>query len=294
MSAPEGGVPNRFDPADTVPLFRQSLAKVLVNQSPKHCLQAYLDSKKTEVKPSTPAQLRGSLIDAMLFGIGMEKYQVIDVDSYTTKAGKAARDAVLDAGLVPVKRKHYDAHLAAVEAIHTEMKRHGIVLSGKSQVYLEWDSIASDGTPVSCGGTLDHLILGEDSAIIYDLKTLESATADAIARKMVEFGSHIQRAAYVEAVETVYPKLAGRVNMLFLYAEINPPYDLNPAAPAGSMRELGDRQWRYAVSKWAGCLKTGVWPGYCHPGNVTMIEAKPWDLARAMVDDVTTVEDENA
>lgn len=274
------------------PLFRQSLCKVVVAQSPKHAWQAYLD-EQAGVKKTTEAKTRGSYVDALLFGVGLDKYEVIDAENYARKADKALRDEVLSRKLIPIKRKQHEAYVAAKAAMVAQLAGHGIVLSGRSQVELRWKSVSTDGTEVECVGTLDHLIVADTWAMIYDLKSCESASPDMVAKKMVQFGAHIQREAYVEAVEANYPHLAGRVDMKFLYAEVNAPYDLNVAAPAGSMRALGARHWRKGVDAWAHGLSTGQWPGYCPNGTVTMIEAKPWQLAEAMAEVSTEEEDDN-
>ncbi len=92
------------------------------------------------------------------------------------------------------------------------------------------------------------------------------------------YGYSIQHAAYVEAVEANYPHLAGRVTMAFLFGETERAnaYAMNVATLGGTMRELGERQWRRAKALWCRCLATGEFPGY---EDGLPLEATPWQLA---------------
>lgn len=250
-----------------IPRLHQSIAHILVNKSPAHAKRAI--DYRTE--PS-PAMERGLIIDRLLFGCGRE-IAVIEADAYRTNAAKAARKEALDAGKIPVLRDSLQEYEETVSAIRSALSAQGVEFTGESQVYLKWTAPSG----IECGGTLDHLQRGPSFATIYDLKTTACAHPSAITRSIVDHGYDIQHAAYVEAVETVYPQYAGRVSMEFLFVETEPPYAVQIASLAGSMAELGRRKWERAQRLWRECHRRGHWPGYSG-GNVVSIEAKPWQL----------------
>jgi len=221
----------------------------------------------------TEAQFRGRLLDKMLLGVGPE-IVVIDHPDYRTNAAKAARDQAEAEGKIPVLKQKMRGHADVIEGWQANLDDIGIQLSGESQVKLDWQV-----NGVECRGYLDHLIrYDNDSAVIYDLKSCEDASDETCRRSVATMGHDIQHAAYVQAVEETYPFLRGRVRMVFLFAEVNPPYAINTVSLAGSARVLGERKWDKAVRTWGECVRTNHFFGYF--ASETKIEATPWDLAR--------------
>ena len=113
---------------------------------------------------------------------------------------------------------------------------------------------------------------------VFDLKIVESAAPAAIERSAENFGYGIQRAAYTSGVTHCFPELAGRVEMLFIFAEREPPYAMNIVRPDGVFRELGERRWRRAVEAWGRALKEQRWPAY--GDDINTISPPAWALAR--------------
>lgn len=274
-------------PAPAVPRLHQSIAHVLISRSPLHAWQQHPELGGEPREPSA-AMTDGSLLDAMLLGCGPEVV-VIDPSDYPSKpkrkgeegtvpngwtndAIREARDQVIVEGKLPILLDDHAALLETVAVLRLKMERKGVRLTGQSQVTVKWTSPNAD---VPCEGRLDHLILDEHSALIYDLKKTRNASRDAITRSMVDYGCDIQRAAYVEAIETLYPHLAGRVRMRFLFCETEVPC-VSVAEPTGTMRALGEHKWRRACLKWDECLRSGTWPDYSD--DVMLIEAKPYQL----------------
>lgn len=248
--------------------LHQSTAHVLVAKSPLHA-RYRLDN---QVEPTEP-MLRGIIVDRLLFGVGPEIAE-IEADDYRSKAAREARDAARKARKIPVLAEALANHRTTADAIRANLRDEGIILSGESQVEVEWTSPLG----VLCAGRMDHLIFQGGRAIILDLKTTVNAHPDAVTRSLVDHGADIQRAAYTEAIETLHPAYAGRVDMLFLFAEIEPPYAITVAECAGTMRALGEFKWEKAQRIWQQCLRTNRWPGY----GRTSIEAKPWQMTEAM------------
>ena len=266
----------------TAPIrFRQSLAKVLIEKSPRHAWHAY---QRGEDEDPTVAKNRGQLVDQMLFGVVSKPVVLVHANDFRTNAAKAAKASALAEGGIPILAKKYEELKDIVAALMVDLEAQGVDLSvGKAQVDVEWDSVTNAGIKVPCKGKLDHLTLEGDpkspyAAIIRDLKTTVDASPEGVAKSMVKYGAHIQREAYVEAINTLYPSVEGRVQFQFIYAEVNGITAVTLAEPAGSMRALGAQQWRRAVATWEKCLRAREWPAYTRPGEVLQIEAKPWQL----------------
>jgi hypothetical protein len=128
---------------------------------------------------------------------------------------------------------------------------------------------------------MDHVKIND--GIILDVKSTRSAHPKQCAASMVTYGSDIQAQAYVSALEKYKPELAGRVDMVFLFMELDPPYAILPARPNGMMRELGAMKWARAVKLWEKCLTTDTWPGYST--DIVQLEPMPWHLAAEMIAD---------
>ena len=255
-----------------------SIARILLDRSPAHAWTAHrlgggVRSEETE------ATERGKLIETLLTGHGVEALTVVDARDWRTNAAKEQRDAARAEGRLPVLAHRYGEAEEVAAKLGAALKEKGIHFSGQNQVRFEWNSRTAEtsGEGVPCSGILDHLILGKECGIIYDIKTTENASPNHIQRTMTQYGYHLQHAAYMEAVLDKHPQLAGRLTMQFLFCEVEPPYSVVVAELAGSMRELGERQWRRAVETWGRCLAANRWPDY---GGVCRIEAAPWQISQ--------------
>lgn len=270
------------DPCEA-PSLSASIAKRLVADSPLHAWNAHPRLGNGEREESTTAQDNGTLIDRLIFDSGPPIVEV-SADNWRTKAAQEQRDAALAAGHIPVL-----THVLA-EALKTSIKvverlaERGIKLNGQSQVTAIWQKNGA-----WCRGRFDHWV--EETAVIYDLKWVKSAHPEAIARHMITYGVDIQSAAYVEAVETLRPELAGRVKFQPLFVESGPVLAMCVRPIAGTMRELGQRKWHRACEKWARCLAANDWPDY---GDDGQIEAPEWALTADMNQQLATMENSNA
>jgi hypothetical protein len=256
-----------------VPRLSPSCAKVLLAKSPLHAWTQHRlggDEKSEE----SDEKDQGTILDRLLLGVGPDLV-IVDAPDWRTNAAKEARDAAKLAGKIPILKEKVKFQQAIVDAWKAQYVAHDIEFTGKSQVKLDWES---DGVP--CRGKLDHLIIGPDYALIYDIKSTSDASQAAMTRSIVSFGYDIQHAAYIEGVEANYPHLAGRVTMKLVCGEKEKrdAYAVNVLTFGGTMRELGERKWRRAKRIWGECLKTGEFPGY----QGAPIEASAWQLAEEM------------
>lgn len=255
-----------------VPALSSSIATTLVTRSPLHAWHEHPKLGGASRKRTRAMDL-GTVVHTLVLGEG-KRFAILDHDDYRTKAAREDRDAADASGHAPILRREYDVASAAADAIRARLRSdHGIALAGASEVAVTWLEPSSRG-PVRCRAMFDHV----DGARIVDLKTSHSAEPEAFERAMVSHGYDIQHAAYLRALESLQPAYVGRTEMVFVVAEIEPPFAMMVGSPAGDMAELGERRWHRAVETWARCLATNEWPGY--PTRRHDLHAPAWAIQR--------------
>lgn len=264
------------DPLPT-PSLSQSVAHTLLAKSPYH---AWLAHPKLGGVGRTPtkSQDNGSLVHALLLGAGKE-LAIIDAQDFRTNAAREERDAARQVGKVPILRQDAADAMLVVADIKLGLEELGVRLSGVSEIKVAWTEETSSG-PVLCRGMLDHVIV--DRGVIYDVKTCKSAHPKACTSHIIEYGYHLQHAAYTSWLRKFRPALAGREQFMFLFVEELPEGSprrvvITPVELNGQFRELGARRWERACETWAHCLKSNTWSGYAD--RVVTLDAPKWALA---------------
>jgi hypothetical protein len=253
-----------------IPRLSPSVAKHLL-RAPSiayqhHRLLGGVESEKTD------AMRAGSILERFITGYGVDDIVIVDAADWRTKAAREMRDEVEAAGGIAVLAANYDAYKNAGDILNAK-------ITGKidgwqdyeNQIRFEWQS-----SGVNCSGVLDQLRIEPKAYTIIDLKKTASAHPKDIQRDIVKYGYDVQYGAYVDAVETAYPHLAGRGKFLFVFYEAQPPYCVTVAQFDGSMRMLGNSKWTKAKRIWRTCMESGIWPDYVD--GVVTIEAKVYDL----------------
>lgn len=233
-----------------------------------------------QVFETTAAMDKGKLFERLITGHGVNELVVLPYDDWRTKAAKEARADVIASKLIPVKACDMEEITEAARIIRAKIE--GLVGTGfdtmTHQPRFEWES---DGC--LCSGVLDCIILASDHAIIYDLKKTASADPRKLEKSVICYGYDIQHAAYVEAVETTYPHLVGKVHAEFVFYEVDAPYCVTVAQFDGALRALGQSKWSRAKQAWRKCLASNSWPEYSTddlPTGNAILSAKPWDIAQ--------------
>lgn len=258
------------DPCAT-PSLSSSLAKVLLGKSPLHAWHQHPRLGGGGAREASDAMDRGSVIHDLLLGKGAE-YAVLDFPDWRTQLSKDQRLMERAAGRIPILAGPFADCLKAAALIRERMPS----LDGAdTELTLVWEASAL-GSVALCRARFDAWI-GRD-ATIWDIKTTDDVRRATEPRNILASGLHISAAAYLDAAETVWPDLAGRVSFRWLFAETGDPRDVVEATPAGDLLELGRKQWRRAVDLWARCLAADSWPGVAG-GRTMRIEAPPWALA---------------
>lgn len=263
------------DPCDN-PSLSQSIANVIVSQSPRHAWTAHPRLGGVRSKP-TKAMDEGSAISALLLGKGSE-IEICNFDAFRSDAAKAQRDAAIAAGRIPVIASKYAALARSADGLRASLLELNIDLSdGIPEFAIEWTEKGERGDVV-CRGKMDLFVSKRGQ--IFDVKKTQSAHPADCAKSMTNYGYDIQDAAYRSAAAKLLPDLAGRIDMVFLFMEIEPPYAVTPIRASGMMRQLGEMKWQRAVSIWERCLLNNRWPMYVD--RVTEVDPPAWAVTQEM------------
>lgn len=250
------------DPCAT-PSLSASTAHVMVAESPAHARCRHPRFATTEEIEASDedsrARATGTLVHRLLLGKGSE-LAVIDARDFRTNYAKAARDAAIGGGRLPVLAGRLLELFDVVETLRDRCRALGLEFTGESEVPIEWYEQGAAG-PVVCRSLIDHLFMREGQII--DVKTISSANPKQISRYFVEHGYDIQEAAYTRAAEQLAgEQFTGRFDFTFLFCELEPPYAVVPVCTDGALREIGRQRWGRAVRLWERCLAQNDWPSY--------------------------------
>lgn len=258
-----------------VPSLTQSIANTLLNESPLH---AWSEHPKlgNQRKPATKAMDKGQLLHKLVLGEGAE-IEVIEADNYRTKLAQEIRDRAIEQHRVPMLAREHADIMGALETIQNNIRAFGVHLDGQSEVGIEWTEAGKDAD-VLCRCRIDHLT----GSTIIDVKKTQSAHPKAAARSVITYGYHVQQAAYTNALAALKPELAGAIDYILLFIEVEPPYAVLPARLDGALKQMGEMRWRSAVLAWERCLATGHWPSYSE--GIARLEAPPWAITEQMTE----------
>jgi transcriptional regulator of met regulon len=268
------------DPCAT-PSLSSTTAHKLVSESPLHAWAAHprnedaqLDEDNTDdADDDTEATRNGSLVHTLLLGKGSD-IEVIEADSFRTKAAREARDAAKAAGKIPIIAPKYEEIAGVAEKLRNRLRDRGFDLTGESEVAIEWYEHGAQG-PIVCRSMLDHVFV--EHGVIWDLKTCRSANPRRLRRSFVDYGYDVQAFAYSRALERLRPALTGRVQFLFLFMELQSPFAITPIEPDGAFWEIGKQRWTRAVHLWETCRVTNKWPAYTE--SVHVLEAPQYVIS---------------
>jgi hypothetical protein len=252
----------------TIPRFRQSLAKVLIQRSPKD-LKKMLDGQEYE---TTDAMDKGSVLDSMVFGGAVfEQTQY----KWTTKVGREQRDALKAQGIIPLRPGQVPESQGLADAVRTKIAELGIDLDDPctfKQREILWTSdegVECKGTPdlYTCDVTVS-LTDGQQYTLVnvYDLKATNSAHPNTLEKQVYRMCWHLQAAAYREAVlhqaeADGFPKPVYGGHTII--AAESTGTDRVLAFPLSDKYiGVGKRQWEQAQETWTWCHANNEFPDY--------------------------------
>lgn len=227
----------------------------------------------------TSAMELGTAAHRLVLGTGAP-IVVIEADDWRTKAAKEAAAAARGAGAVPLLAAEH----AQVQAMAAALRTHPIAAAlfdperGDPEQSLFW---TDDRTGVWLRSRLDWLPRWRPSGrlIIGDYKTAVSASPDALAKAVVNFGYHQQAAFYCDGAAAL--GLADDPAFLFVAQEKAPPYLVTVFELDSVALAAGRARNRQAIERYRDCTESGVWPGYSgRPDDIELISLPSWATPR--------------
>jgi hypothetical protein len=274
------------------PSFTQSLAKILIEQSPLHAFRAHprlfvpiADEDDGDDEKYSKVQAIGNAAHALMLGRG-KSIAVGEFDAWRSKDAKAFKADAIEAKREPVLRKHFDIAVGMVCSARDQLAlipgaEHAFGGGGASEVVIA----ACDGG-LWCRSMIDWI--SDDLCEVWDYKTTGmSASPYATGKLMASAGWHIQAAMHERILDAVDPANAGRRRFRYVPQEQNSPYSLTVNEIGEAALTIGRKQLQYAINIWRDCMATGNWPGY--PQRIIRPELPGWAenswLAREIAED---------
>lgn len=233
--------------------------------------------------PSTKTFDFGKAAHRRVLGAG-DNVEVLDFDSFRTKAAQDARDEAAAAGRVPLLVKDWEvveamaAALAAAELETADGVRFSVAdlfRDGHPEQSLFW---MDPETGVPCRARLDWLpnpVPGR-RMVLLDYKTAANADPAEFGRVADSLDYHVQDFWYRDAVRAC--GLDPDPAFVFAVQEKTPPYLVSVCQLDTDARALGRARGVRARRIFADCVTTGRWPGYGE--RVHPIALPPWAFTR--------------
>lgn len=258
-----------------VPSLTQSIAKVLIDDSPAHArlkhprLAPPLDPDEVEPEKYVAAQAIGNAAHAAMIGRGRDVAEG-DFPTWMSGDAKKFKAAAIAEGRIPILRKHYTRATAMVEAARSQLDAASVkdaFRKGEGEVLLAW----REGD-LWFRSLIDWVV---SPAKLYDYKTTGISLAPYGLGPMIErAGWHVQAAFQERGLNVIDPAGAGRRTFRFIGQENEPPYALVPVELNEHWMTMGRKKVDRAVALWSRCMATGHWPAY--PAEIVTPEYPGW------------------
>ena len=264
------------DPCLT-PSLTQSVAKILIEQSPLHARQAHprlahpVDGDEDNAEKYDKAKAIGNAAHAIMLKRG-KKIAIIDAPNFTSKPAKEAKQQAIIDGAEPVLRKHYATASRMVLSAQGQLSQ----IAGCERAFRDGSGevVAAN---VEDGLWLRTMIdwITPDLREVWDLKsTGMSASPYATGKLMSSAGWHVQAAMIERILNAVDPDGAGRRKYRFVCQENDEPFALTVNEIGESALTIGRKQIDYAIEAWRRCIDSGEWPAY--PLRIIRPELPAW------------------
>lgn len=249
------------DPCEQ-PSLTQSIAKVLLDKSPRHAaLRHPRLNPAWEPYEDTKFNI-GNAAHKLLIGRGKELV-VVDADDWRTKAAKEARDDAHAAGKVAILNHQ---HHAAVEMAASFREQIAAMPGDVLAAFLPGGGAAGEVVIIAeyKGIILRSMVdWMRDPCHLDDLKTTgKSASPDNLPYVMADGGWDLQAAIQERILDVLDPDGRGRRHHYFYLQENDDPYEVTVCELPESVMTIGRAKLDKAIGIWRRCMETNRWPGY--------------------------------
>lgn len=249
------------------PSLSVSIAKVLLNESPRHAWLAHPKLGGKQHASSDTMDL-GSLAHKLMLGKGSDIHAV-QADDFRTKSAREERDYYREQGSIVVLQRQLDEAPAIADAWRSNLfNNHGVTIPEATEATMIWSE---------CGTWFRARAdaIDQELLVIYDLKRTQIPhNKRSIERHFASMDYAIQAAAYNRGAERTHYETIGRWKFRFLCLEPTPPYSATPVDVDKTFLDLGGLKWDRASQTWGRCVAKNDWP---YPAPVT-VSARTWDV----------------
>lgn len=243
--------------------------------------------------PSCPAQFRydrehpplpkrefdfGHAAHKLVLGDGPD-IDVLEFDSYQTKAAQQQRDEAYGMDVVPLLRHEYEQ----VEAMAAAIRQHPVAGplftpgTGIPERSIFW---TDKGTGVRCRCRPDWLKQLPGLTVCVDYKTAKDASPDGFSKAIQTYGYHQQDAWYLDGLEAAGLADDG-ARFLFVVQQKTAPYLITVRELDTQTRDIGRARNERALRIYADCQTTGQWPDWTGPvDTIPTISLPTWAAIR--------------
>lgn len=207
----------------------------------------------------------GSVVHALILGVG--EFEVIDHDSWRSKAAQNAREAARTEGRAPILAKDYEAAAAMRDTVMENHLAAGILSEGRPEVSM-WAEDPETG--VLMRGRIDWL---RDNAFI-DVKSVGTGVnLPDFERTVWNLRYHFQAAFYqrilgLNGIEALPP--------IWLAVSKDAPYECIAYQPDQDLMARAHEDVDLALAQYARCVETDTWPGLTPDDQIHTVTAPRW------------------
>jgi hypothetical protein len=217
------------------------------------------------------SMLWGSLVDALLFGIGFDRFEVRP-ETYRNDKGEekpwnansnACKDWLADhEGKEVISKQLKTNAVHAVNLIRADARCSRLLMAAQYQCWLEGVYLDADtGLEITVRGLVDIVPdrFGEYGAYLADLKTTGDASMDKWKRQLENMWYHVQAAIYLD----MWNKATGedRTEFAHVIQENEYPYEIAHRSVSDEWLRQGRACYKAALQTYARCKASGVWEG---------------------------------
>lgn len=247
----------RADPCPT-PSLTQSLAKVIIERSPRHAWTA-CPRLNDDWMPNDETKFDlGNVAHQLVLGRGKD-FEVLNFADWRTSASKEARQNAHEEGKIAVLAHQFEQASDLAQAAFRQLAKHedsNAFTNGDAEVMICWEE-----NGIWFRSLIDWL--HEDLRTVDDFKSTAMSVAPHVLGIRAEAGGWDVQAAFIErGLDILDPAGAGRRLYRFIAQETDKPHALNVVHMDERWLTMGRKKVQHAVDRWSYCIKSGIWPGY--------------------------------
>jgi hypothetical protein len=230
-------------------------AKLLL---PPNCPAIY--KHRREHPKHTRSMDLGTVVHGMILGTG-QPVQVIDADSYRTKAAQQARDAATAEGFVPMLAAEHDRAAVIAQAVRDHDIAGGLFAEGDAEQSMFWPD---EEFGIWLRGRIDWLTHFDGVPTIADLKTSADASPQEFARSAAKFGYWMQDPWYRDGLGRLLGCDPDEIDFIFAVVQTDPdkPHLVMTYRLTPEHADLGRETGRIAREMYRDCTASGNWPAW--------------------------------